>query len=292
MAHNFSSGSSLGANGSQRPIPNTGGSAAQQSVMQTVGSEFLKVGQGIGQAIGQGVSDFVSDTGFGKALRAVNLLGGVNKFLGGVGGNAEATWGANNELDWRVRLSVPSNMAGSAILKPLSETGGMVFPYTPQVMIQHSANYNSIDPVHSNYPYFAYQNSRVNALTVMGDFVVENALEGEYWIACVHLLRSVTKMAYGNSSNKGAPPPIVHLNGYGDYVFKNVPCIVTEFTVQLDGNTDYLQVRNLGASGSWVPISSTISVTLQPIYSRKEQTQFSLDAFVRGSYIVTGKGFL
>jgi len=262
------------------------------SVSNFVGSEALKIGEGIKDTIVGGVkqrvTDFVADTGFGKALRALNLLPGA--MPQGIS-FTDGSWGSNNELDWRVRLSVPSQMAGSPLISPLSETNGMVFPYTPQVMLQHRASYQSITPVHTNYPYFAYQNSEVSSMSIMGDFLIENAKEGEYWIAVVHYLRSVTKMAYGRTSNQGSPPPVVRLNGYGDYVFKNVPVIITEFTVELSPQTDYIQV-GLGPNGSWVPVRSNISVTCQPIYSRRQTTQFSLDAFVRGDYVINGKGFI
>jgi hypothetical protein len=98
-------------------------------------------------------------------------------------------------------------------------------------------------------------------------------------------------MAYGASSNQGSPPPVIKLNGYGDYVFKNVPVVVTMFSVDLPNDVDYIQV-GLGENGSWVPVRSQMSVTVQPIYSRKSVTQFSLDAFVNGSYVVNGKGFI
>lgn len=271
------------------PNPNLqSGANAFASVQNFLGNNLGSVGDAIGGAVKATALDFVADSGFGKALRATNLLGGI---LGGAE-DVSAMWGSNNDLDWRVRLSVPSNMQGGPILRPLSETNGMVFPYTPQVMIQSSAGYSEITPVHNNYPYLAYQNSRVNAMTITGEFVCENAKEGEYWIAAVHYLRSITKMSYGNSSNKGAPPPVVHLNGYGDYVFKNVPVVVTEFVVDLLPSTDYIQVDTLGPNGSWVPVKSSISVTAQPVYSRTSQARFSLDSFVRGDYIVSGKGFI
>ena len=51
---------------------------------------------------------------------------------------------------------------------------------------------------------YLYQNSQVNAMTIIGDFFVENEKEGQYWVAATHYLRSITKMAYGASSNAGA----------------------------------------------------------------------------------------
>jgi hypothetical protein len=125
----------------------------------------------------------------------------------------------------------------------------------------------------------------------MGDFLIENALEGEYWLAAVHYLRSVTKMAYGNTSNQGSPPPVVRLNGYGDYVFKNVPVVVQQFTVELPSDVDYIQV-GAAANGAWVPTKSSISAMLTPIYSRRDVSRFNLDAFVRGDYVFNGKGFI
>lgn len=268
------------------------GSIAASSVNNFLGSA-MKVGDGLtGGAITRAkdnIQSFVSDTGFGKALRAVNLLTGANplspKF-------SDANWGSSNDNDWRVKLSMPATFAGSPLLLPLAETNGFVFPYTPQIVIEQSANYNTMQPVHSNYPFFAYQNSQVNAMTIVGDFYIENAKEAEYWVAAVHYLRSVTKMAYGeNTANQGTPPPIVQLNGYGDYVFKNVPVAVQMFTVELPNDVDYIKCQ-IGPNGTWAPTRCTISVVVQPIYSRSTVGKFKLDKFVRGDYLIDEKGFL
>jgi len=165
------------------------------SVANTVGSEFLRTGGNLVDTAKQRVADFVSDTGFGKALRAFGLFAdAVPKEIS----LAEGNWGSSSSSgDWRVKLSLPSNFAGSPVLSPLTETSGLVFPYTPTIYITHSAGYNQIQPIHSNYPFYAYQNSRVEQFSIVGDFYVENAKEAEYWIAAIHYLRSVTKMAYG-----------------------------------------------------------------------------------------------
>ena len=41
------------------------------------------------------------------------------------------------------------------------------------------------------------------------------------------------------------------MNGYGEYVFKNVPVVVTSFNVTLDANSDYISTisSNNGATG-------------------------------------------
>lgn len=261
------------------------------SVENLVGSA-LRVGENaLNSVVGQvkdAAVEAISDTGFGKALRAINLLPGAQPR--GISFE-EGSWGSNTQNDWRVRLSLPQNFKGSPLLQPLMETNGLVFPYTPQILIQHSANYNALSPVHSNYPYQIYQNSQVDAFNITGDFYIENALEGEYWIGAVHYLRSVTKMAYGQTSNQGSPPPVVRLNGYGDYVFKNVPVVIQMFTVDLSPDVDYIKV-GVGPNGNWVPTRSQISITCMPAYSRRRVEQFSLDSFVRGDYVINGKGFI
>lgn len=265
---------------------------ARSSVDNFIGSALNAGEQVFNRAAGsvsQAATNLVADSGFGKALRSIGLLPGAVPTTGV--SFTDANWGSETDLDWRVRLSIPQLYKSSPLLAPLLETNGFCFPYTPQIIIEHQANYNSLTPTHSNYPFPAYQNSQVSAMTIIGEFLIENPKEGEYWIAAVHYLRSITKMAYGASSNQGSPPPVVKLNGYGDYVFKNVPVVVTMFTVDLPNDVDYMQV-GLGENGSWVPTRSQMSITVQPIYSRKSVTQFSLDAFVNGSYVVNGKGFI
>lgn len=233
-----------------------------------------------------------------------------------------------NDSDWRVRLSLPDIDAfnNSPILAPLKETDGLVFPYTPSIIMNHSANYNALQPIHTNYPFFNYQNSSTENFTIVGDFFVENAVDAKYWIAVLHYLRSVTKMFYGAGQNLGAPPPIVKLNGYGDFVFNNVPVVVTTFNIDLPADVDYIKTGLNGSADSrdimnvdvgdtlteeeifqaatggtsrstqtsantgWVPAQSQFAVTVQPMYSRKKVSSFNLNSFIKGD--LDGEGFI
>ena len=219
--------------------------------------------------------------------------------------------------DWRVKLSLPKTY-DSRVLAPLARSGNaLVFPFTPSIIVQHTAHYNSLQPVHSNYPFLNYENSSVDQLVISGEFFVENSFDAEYWIAAMHYLRSVTKMFYGAGSGayQGNPPPIVKLNGYGDYVFDNVPVVVQSFMVDMPQDVDYIRAElnsngeysygkgiegikdapDTSASGnavSWVPTQSTFTVTVQPIYSRSKVEQFNLAKFINGGYINSGEGYL
>lgn len=220
-----------------------------------------------------------------------------------------ATFSAPGEQDWRVKLSLPADpsYSSSPLLAPLVTSGGLVFPYTPTMIISHTANYSAVHPVHTNYPFYAYENSQVDQLVITGSFIVQNSLEAQYWVAVMHYLRSITKMYYGQSEPQGAPPPIVKLNGYGDYVFNNVPVIVTNFTIDMPQDVDYIATElgtqnstqsfatdfePRGNSVSYAPSESQITIQVQPIYSRAQTERFSLNSFINGDYVSNGSGYI
>jgi len=203
-------------------------------------------------------------------------------------------------------------------------------------------------------------------------FYVEDAVQAQYWLAAVHYFRSVTKMYTGDTGQtSGNPPPIVLLNGYGDYVFKNIPVVVKGFSLELPQDVNYiattagqnfsptnssfvgpikpnspslaqrtmtlaglagavgsaqaaqaLALGSLAISGiqalkaakkgnaaglvspsalgggggssgnSHVPIKSTMTITLMPIYSRESMRKFNLNTFVSGGYVNNNVGYL
>jgi len=250
------------------------------------------IGQKVFGGIGAVAENFTSN------LRGANLPFGANPTDDLQAGQATFNSPDVEEKDWRVSLSMPDHpsFTASKYLAPLTSTGNrFVFPYTPTIIIQHSANYNPIAPIHNNYPFFAYQNSQVNELVIVGQFYVQNAVEAQYWTAALHYLRSITKMDFG-AFGTGNPPPIVKLNGYGDYVFNNVSCVVTTFTVDMPAEVDYI-ATGLGSNGGdpasaehigWAPAESQFSVSVQPIYSRDKVSKFNYGSFTNGLHIDQG----
>jgi hypothetical protein len=181
-------------------------------------------------------------TAVGSIIRKLSagLSGGSELPLGQI--KAPAFW-SDGTKDWRVKLSLPTSPSylGGSILDPLKASGNaLIFPFTPQINMTHTANYNILDPIHSNYPFLSYQNSKLEQISITGEFYCETSVDARYWVAAVHYLRSVTKMSFGNTSNAGQPPPVVKLNGYGDFVFKDVPVVVRSFTLDLPKDVDYI----------------------------------------------------
>ena len=218
---------------------------------------------------------------------------------------ATAKWsGRTATRDWRVKLTLPSHsihkhlLDDNEIMKPLQASNGVFWPVTPAVIVQNSANYNALAQTHSNYPFQAYQNSQVDTISIVGEFPVQNSDDAKHWIATVKFLRTMSKMAFGQSKDKGQPPPIMHLSGYGDHMFDKVPVIVQSFNVELRNDHDYISTKQGPAKRqmhptegvieesvdqTWAPTLSTISVGVIPVYSRESLTKFSLQDFARGN---------
>ena len=219
---------------------------------------------------------------------------------------ARAKWsGRDSQKDWRVRLTLPAQsnlrdvLLGGGITAPLRDSNGMFWPLTPSMIIQHSANYNALSQTHSNYPFQAYQNSQVDQMNIIGEFPVQNSEDAKHWVATVHFLRTITKMFFGGGDYKGNPPPILHLTGYGDNMFNNVPVVVNTFNVELRAGIDYISTKqnqvyqrrsaapggisDEGDDATWAPTISNISVLVTPTYSRETLKKFSLQDFASGN---------
>lgn len=233
----------------------------------------------------------------GKAGQLNNLLSGVR--ASGIPSGAEtlSQQGSATELqsspsnDWRVKIRLNSYNSysdifgqGNPLMDMIADNGGVSWPYTPTVTLATKANYTVVDPTHSNYPFYAYKNSRVDDIQISGEFSVETEFDAAYWIAATTFFRSVTKMFFGSGVNAGNPPPICILDGYGSSVFKSIPVIVTSFSVDFKDDTNYIYYE---PTQTWIPILSTVSVTVVPIYNRARLRQFSLQDFSRGGYIIS-----
>ena len=264
------------------------------------------------------IGKIVKNVGSGLLNRTLGRLTGAGIFTDSRIVRARAKWsGRSDTRDWRVRLQVPNgplttffDFANNTIMKPLSEAEGIFWPLTPSITLQHSANYNAMDQVHSNYPHQAYQNSQVDSINIIGEFPVQNSEDAKHWVATVNFLRTVTKMFFGKDDGdglKGNPPPILHLSGYGDHMYNKVPVVVNTFNLELRQGIDYISTKQSevgygqgkvdptlaaavqsGESQTWAPTLSNISVLVTPIYSRDSIKDFSMKKFVRGE--LNGKG--
>jgi hypothetical protein len=199
------------------------------------------------------------------------------------------------------------------ILGPLMSRNGLVWPYQPLITYTQDVDYKSMDLTHSIQDIQSYHRTPSLKLTVDGEFTVQNQEEGLYAIACIHFLRTVTKMNFGSSDPlKGTPPPVLLFDAYGTYMFNALPVVVTGFTIGLPKEHDYVPIdlSNTGLLGvntgswadltrdylgarntleiSWLPALFNIQVNLVVQNSPTRLRSFNLNQFRNGSLMKQG----
>jgi len=239
--------------------------------------------------------DFGSITrnGLGDATRATGY--GTTQYSGSTVydtsvGVTKVSDGADQRVKLRPKPSQQSAMF-NGILEPLKEAGGLVFPYTPQITMRGSTNYNTLSTVHANQDWHIYQNTPSIDLTIQGLFTAQNEVEARYMLAALHFLRVCTKMHFGSDdANRGLPPPQVLLDGYGPYMFNGLSVIIKDYDMELNNNVDYVSVQ-AGNGESKLPAVTTISVNLTVQQTPKKAREFNWDSFASGE-LMQKKGWL
>ena len=133
----------------------------QARASQTDNLFGVDISQGLNSVVRQAAKVFSSDPSNNRREEAGLSKGGVRT---NITSNTRAKFA--NE-DWRVRISIAPQAnylygdKNNKILSPLILTNGMIFPYTPQVMLGSTASYSSQTPTHSNYAQPFFGNSMV-----------------------------------------------------------------------------------------------------------------------------------
>ena len=243
------------------------------------------------------VNNLVGATGLGgKLARLGSLMKGGKKDDGAQESRVQTysfTAQAMGE-DPRIKIKIPDQyLQGPASHVKQTEDGGIVFPYTPQIVVQTRANYNNLNPTHSNYTYYAYQNSALDAISIVGTFSAQTPDDARYMLGAIHALRAVTKMNFGGGQDAGAPPPVCRLSGYGKYQFNNLPIVISSFFYTLNEDVDYISVDPNGSNTDWtaVPTRAEFTIECLPAFSRKDQALFNIDKFVKGD-LTKSKGMI
>lgn len=160
--------------------------------------------------------------------------------------------GVPSEHKIKLYTKDPSWLEGT--LQSLTKTGnGIVFPYTPTININHSANYGTYDINQSvEQPHFYSMTPNVS-LQLTAVFTANTGKEAEYMLACMHFLRTATKADFGAYNNgvrrtdAGTPPPVLVFSGYGVEMFNNIPVIVRSVNFTLPEDVDYVSVMTQNA---------------------------------------------
>jgi hypothetical protein len=221
--------------------------------------------------------------------RAANLPKGAETFI--KQGSAIQLQ-ASSKNDWRVRITCQWDVFDSPLFKRLQDTGGVVWPYMPNITVSTKADYSALTTVHSNYTNYAYKGSQVDDITISGDFSCHTENDAAYWIAATTFFKTATKMFFGQGNLAGNPPLICNLTGYGSSIFDKVPIIIKSFSVDLKDDVNYVKCDTYGTN-TWVPVMSTISVVVSPVYNRERMRKFNLQDYARGKIAdANGVGYI
>jgi hypothetical protein len=202
-------------------------------------------------------------------------------------------------FDWRARLRPKNggidrfygrldNADGNTdyLLKPLEESNGIVWQYTPTIFMSGSAEYNEALMQGMNYPINTFISSRPPDIPITADFSANDIYEARYLLAVMTFLKICTKAAFGDDAvargRAGTPPPVLLFEYLGDHGFNKVPVVVTNWSMQLPDNVDYVPVV-VGGKTTYVPTLTNIMINLKPQYTpHKLRRKFSVEAVTNG----------
>lgn len=218
--------------------------------------------------------------------------------------------------DFRVRIAPQTRAINQVygpntetnLLTPLRETRGLMFPFTPTIDWNQAVNYKTTSLVHSNQDYQSYENTPSTNLSVSGTFVIQNEKEAKYMLACIHFLRVVSKMYFGKASFKdpatvsdpsqpgtpslaGMPPPVLTFNGYGDYMFNDLPVIVKDHSYTFKPDVSYIDFM---VNGSSIRLPAILDISIKLVVQntpQRNKDKFDLDKFRTGE-LMKSKGWI
>ena len=238
---------------------------------------------------------------------------GINE-IGTVTGKRH--YSSKERIILRPKAGINSIAKDSTILKPLIDTNGMMFPYRPNITWTNNIQYGTQSLTHTiqDFKYFI-RNSSIT-FNISGVFTCENNDTAKYTLACLHFLRSASKMHFGgfNSNNLsndivkgllttttstsgnsndpyvGLPPTPLVLNGYGDYMFNNLNVILESFSMNFDNNVDYVSFE-IGNSKVWFPVISEINLQVTTQNTPQKCREFNHSDFANGKLMKRGGWF-
>ena len=156
------------------------------------------------------------------------------------------------------------------------------FPYTPTISIISVANFSSYDMTHANFQQRAFDNHMNLELNITAPMIVRSEKEAMYVYNAALYIRTVMKMQWLKDDDPGMPPPIMRFYAHG--IYENVPCIIRDFTWNLDSDLDYVEILSGKNKGMRVPVHNMFVLSLSTTYAPKDvREDFSVKELLKGN---------
>ena len=165
------------------------------------------------------------------------------------------------------------------------------FPFTPTISVIQSANYSNYDLTHSNFQQRAFDSHTNMELNITAPMIVRSEEEALYVYNAAVWIRSTMKMSWMQDDNPGMPPPILRFNAHG--VYENIPCIIRDFTWNLDSDIDYVEIPDPTNNKKImrIPVTNMFVLSLSVTYSPKSiRENFSVKDYLAGN--LKDKGYV
>lgn len=207
----------------------------------------------------------------------------------------------STNYDWRARLRPKEGGAdqfysaipnGDYLMRPIRESNGLIWQYTPSVFITGGAEYSQHISQGSNYSINTYINSRMPMIPVSAEFTANDQYEARYILAIMTFMKVATKSYYGDTAvaqgNYGTPPPVLVFEYLGEHGFNKVPVVVTNYSIQFPDDVDYVPVRTNIKGGdsdvTYIPAKMRIDIDLMPTYTpHKLRKRFDITTIADGT---------
>jgi len=156
------------------------------------------------------------------------------------------------------------------------------FPFTPTISVIQSANYQDYSMTHANFQQRAFDSHTNMELNMTAPMIVRSAEEAEYVYKAALFIRTVMKMSWLRDDDPGMPPPILRFYAHG--IYENVPCVIRDFTWNLDSDIDYLEIEEGKNKGMRIPVHNMFVLSLSTTYAPKDvRENFSVKDYLKGN---------
>lgn len=240
---------------------------------------MFNVSNVLNRAAGEISSSFNSSVGGIIGGIGSVISSNISQALGGLLGNK----GGYAVKDTLVRLSFkPGHPYASypGIMRPLAQTGGMIWPYRPTIDITRAINYENISPTHSMQEFRSFRNHGSTQFTISGQYTAQTVDEARYLQASIHFLRTASMMSFGKGSMvpAGMPPPVLNFSAYGPNNMANIPVLLDSMFMAYPNDVDYVKV-----DGNEIPTVMTLTASCSIQLSANQLRNFNLDWFANGN---------
>jgi hypothetical protein len=112
--------------------------------------------------------------------------------------------------------------------------------------------------------------------------------------AAMLFFKSAMKIGFGDiDPQRGVPPPVLEFNAWGEAWMKKVPVVLTNFTYNIDGQTDYVWPEGFASEpnkrSSMMPLNVVFILMLSPTFStRSTRKNYNSRDFFSGELLQKG----